>query len=339
MRRWAWFGAMVAGLIVPTAAGAAKATASVQGLTISPAILQVTLGATQPRASYDLSLTNHTSSVQNLHLSLVDFGTLDETGGLFLIGQPNDFERKYGLVAWMSLGQPTLSLQPGQTAIEPVTITNERSLTSGGHYGAVLIKTDPNSSAEGQSQVTFKPVITELLFLNKTGGDIFSLNVKDFQKPGGWGGLPSKLQLRFQDTGNVHVVPRGLVTITDPTGREVARGIINEDSDIVLPGAIRQVEVAMRSERSIITPGRYNLVIDYRYDGQDGTTRVAYAFYFINGPLLVSWLIGIVVGVGLIVLAVRKLRQLHRSGRLRELHVQARGELRRCKATLRRRRK
>lgn len=73
--------------------------------------------------------------------------------------------------------------------------------------------------------------------------------------------------MSFKSTGNVHVVPRGYVTVTDPRGNLVAKGIINPESTLVMPGASRQFVTILQPVNPSAVKGRYTLTIHYRYDG------------------------------------------------------------------------
>jgi hypothetical protein len=79
--------------------------------------------------------------------------------------------------------------------------------------------------------------------------------------------LPSSVSLKFQNTGNTHVVPRGLVTITNPSGQLVSKGIVNQDSNIQLPQTSRIFDVTMQSISHSSSAGHYKLTVNYRFDG------------------------------------------------------------------------
>lgn len=109
------------------------------GLFLSPPSVDVTVGQTQPENSFDLEVGNNGLAAETLDLSVVDFGSLDETGGIaFLTVNSNEGERKYALASWISLEKSEVTVSPGKVEKIRVTILNKETLAPGGHYGAVL---------------------------------------------------------------------------------------------------------------------------------------------------------------------------------------------------------
>lgn len=293
-------------VMLPAAVGAEA------GLTISPAIRELTINPKQPTTTSTLQLTNHTSKLERLRIQTVDFGSLDETGGLYLIGQPNDFERKYGLVNWLKLDADLVILEPGQTQTIRLAVENQPSLAPGGHYGAVLFKSDRGNANSGSASVGLQPVLTELLFLRKNGGLKEDILLQGTDLARKRSSLPSEIKLTFKNNGNVHEVPRGNVKIYDPLGKSVAQGTINDDSSIVLPEKRRKFVTKLTSSRLAIAPGKYRVVVDYRFDGNDNYTRAEYSFTLVDVPLLV----GLGLFIGAILFGLWRLSQLLRRKKL-----------------------
>jgi hypothetical protein len=102
--------------------------------------------------------------------------------------------------------------------------------------------------------------------------------------------MPDAIQLRFQNTGNVHVTPRGTVKISDPLGRVIESGIINQQSSIELPETFRLFPTKLADLSSAFIPGRYNLNIAYRYDGKDDFSYASSSFFLIP-PLFIVLLV------------------------------------------------
>src|SRR5207244_2068642 len=100
----------------------------------------------------EVILTNHTMTLQELDLSVRDFGSLNDTGGILLEGS-NRYTQRYGLASWLSLGTDTVVLQPNETRSVPVTVYNRSSLQPGGHYGAVVASVNSLNGQSGNSVV------------------------------------------------------------------------------------------------------------------------------------------------------------------------------------------
>jgi hypothetical protein len=136
------------------------------------------------------------------------------------------------------------------------------------------------------------------VFVKKIGGEINGLGLKGSEFSRNVVRLPEKVRLRFQNSGNVHVVPRGIVTIIDPLGRVAIKGIINEESGIILPETLRTYPVTLKSVEKILVPGNYTLSIAYRYDGKEAFETVSTGLGFfvpvpvIAGAMAVAGLLG-----------------------------------------------
>lgn len=291
---------------------AAPVAAAGEGFVISPAFQSVALQSGQLSGDYVLQLSNRTAADQNFKLTAVDFGSLDESGGVAFLGAPtSELEHRYGLAAWMGLGADKVYVARGQSVKIPVSIQNRPSLAPGGHYGAILATAVSDTGATGGNdpRVSFTQVLSSLVLLTKGGGINASIVVRSVVLDHTGMRLPGNVTLRFQNDGNVHLVPRGTVTIIDPVGRVIRRGALNDGSTAILPESFRKYPTPLTNISAAWLPGRYTVRTLYRYDGTDATKRFDVSFWFAG--LAVVWIVGL-AGVAVIGLfAARLWRRRH----------------------------
>ena len=256
-----------------------------QGFIISPAFQSVILTVGQSQAQYAIQLTNTTSIDQNFRFSAVDFGSLDESGGVAFLGVPtSEIEHRYGLAAWMDLGANTVFVAAGKSVQVNVTIENRPSLASGGHYGAILATaiTDAGKDTLGDPRVNLRQVLSSLVLLTKDGGINAELKLTSQGVNRSGVRIPTSIAQRFQNAGNVHLVPRGTVVVKDPAGRIVLRGALNDGSGTILPESFRRYETPLISVGGAWLPGRYQAVTTYRYDGTENTKTLTTGFWYVG---------------------------------------------------------
>lgn len=296
---------VVAILLFPQ--GIVHAENNSHGITISPAFQEITLGEKDAKTDFFVSVTNTTETLITLRISVFDFGSLDESGGVAFLGASNDLEKKYALASWIRPEKDVFMLSPNETKKILVTIENRDALAPGGHYGALTFKTenDPDGSVGGDA-IAVNQLFTTLLFVKKIGGEIYNLELKGSEYESSSIRFQDMLRLRFQNSGNIHVVPRGVATVSDPLGRVVAKGIINEESSIILPETFRVYPVRLKTLLFSFMPGRYTMEIGYRYDGKDTFSTSALTFYYIPLPTTLGGMLSFIL-IGWIVRRYRKI--------------------------------
>jgi len=306
MKKWA--GAcvvaigLVLGLSLPVASAATSQITSPAGITLAPFLQTVSIASFEPTKSFTIQVTNRTASTRNFKVTLTDFGAQNEFGGVAFLGLKNpSIAAKYGLVKWLTVDQPSFSLAPNDSTSLTVTIRNDDGLMPGGHYGAVLVN---EAAGPGQSKVNniaANSTVSSLIFVTKLGGEKYDLRLTKITRDTSWWRLPKVIHLRFQNPGNVAVVPRGNVQLLGPHDKLIAQGAINEDSSYVLPDANRHLTVPIKSVGATPWwPARYTLRVNYRYDGLAQTATRTEKFYFINVPhLLVSGALTLILTISL----------------------------------------
>jgi hypothetical protein len=296
--------AIVALAIVVAVVSASQSEALAQSssqVTIVPFLQSVRVESNEPTKTVDLTITNSSSKTQSFHLNVLNFGTLNETGGLVFSGNnASALAKKYGLASWLRLSVSDLVLEPNQSSTVQATIINDVSLTPGGHYGAVVASINTKDDI-GSNKVNVKQELSSLIFATKVGGEKYDLSLKGLNYDVGWGKLPSQVTLRFKNTGNVQVVPRGIVKILSPRGNVVSQGVINEASSYVLPETYRQIPVSLKSvAKEGIWPRFYRLDVYYRYDGINSFTAKSYTLYLVNWAAIAAFMATLVLTVFLI---------------------------------------
>lgn len=233
------------------------------GFALSPFTQEITLAADQARVGFSVSIENKTDAAAKFQVSAVDFGMRDGKGGADFVDQGGQ-SGEYGLADWMDLENESLELGPGEKRNVSGTIRNDGSLAVGGHYGAVVFRME---GAPGSSSVAFR--LASLVFADKAGGEKFGLELEGYDMSKNFLGIPGEVGLRFRNSGNTHLVPRGIVRVTDMFGREVSRGTINPESAVILPETSRSFTVASRKMSAAVFPGYHTVAVEYRFDGKD----------------------------------------------------------------------
>lgn len=306
MKRLAkFFGPLLLGFalvpfLLPHHAVAATAKAPT-GITVSPAFAQISIQATESEHPFQFKIANNQNYSVTLSLSTADFNSLNETGGLFFVGSnPTDLQKRYGLAKWMSLPTSTVTIPAKKTISVTTSILNQDTLASGGHYGAIMLSiASGNNTIASQNKVAVQPIASLLLFVNKVGGDIHKLNLTNVYIGRSFFGLPSNITLRFHNDGNTHLVPRGTVTITNSKGRLVGEGVINENSNLILPQTYRSSSIPLVKISRVSILARYKVDVNYRFDGYD-QFRTYQTSILVVTPIgfIVLALLAIATGVG-----------------------------------------
>jgi hypothetical protein len=139
--------------------------------------------------------------------------------------------------------------------------------------------------------------LATLIYVQKTGGEKKSLVLKGADSGVSWWKFEKKINVRFENNGNVHLVPRGKIEIKDSGKRIVGKGVINEGSVIVLPDSFRKIEVLTEFFFKWHWPGKYSTEIGYRYDGKDD-------FEISEGSTFYFGVEGVIIGLFLGLIAV-----------------------------------
>lgn len=294
---------LLVGVVVgPASGGQALAVANGVGsaYSVTPAFQDASV---DQQATQDLSiqLANHTATDQSFKLSVADFGSLNESGGVAFLGSgTGDLGKPYGLTSWLTLDHNVVFVPAGKSVKIIATVQNRESLAPGGHYGAVLATaiTDEGAPKAVAPQVGLHAVLSSLILLTKTGGAAPGLKLVSERFSHNPAVLPTEIEQRFQSSGNVHVVPRGIVEIRDPARRLVSRGALNVDSEYILPESFRKIPVTLTPVAGAWLPGRYSIVTTYRYDGRT-KTKVFRDSVWYAGTIAV-WLAWLVLVGGII---------------------------------------
>lgn len=258
-----------------------------KGISITPSFAEITINS-EKQKDIELILKNNSNTEEVFDLSVIDFGSLDETGGVaFLTTNADSAERKYSLASWISLEKSEVIVAPLKSQTVKVTILNKESLSPGGHYGAVLA-TIKNNDVRHADSVGINQTMASLLYVLKTGGDVKKYLVKEIEGNFNLFKIPKKIQIKIANEGNVHIIPRGDFEIID--GKNIiAKGILNENSSIVLPESIRKFDINIGKIPRWIWPGKYQTVLNVREANESAfTTKRLYFWYMgFEGVILV----------------------------------------------------
>ncbi len=193
------------GVVIIASYGVGRVNASDrENYYLSPSFEKVEIEQGQSQVSWQIEVGNNSHISQTFNLSVIDFGSLDEAGGVaFLTSNEGLGQRKYSLASWITLEKDRLEIGANQKERVKVTVRNRDSLAPGGHYGAVLVNLSSELN-DKSDQVNLVQTYASLIFLKKEGDIHQEMDLVKWDLKRSWWRMPDNINLKFQNIGNVH---------------------------------------------------------------------------------------------------------------------------------------
>lgn len=250
-------------------------------LTVTPPLFQITqVSGSEWRSQLRVVNSNN----YDIFITVVpqDFHPDGETGNAVFEevpkGDPSDPRRMSG---WIDVPPGVLTIKRGATAEIPFSVRVPEKADPGGHYAGLLVSTRPDDMTGG-SGAGVSTGVSSLLFLRVPGDVVEKGSIRDFYTENTIIQTPNAhFVLRFENQGNVHIVPQGEIVITNMWGKVRGKVSINEKSTFgnVLPFSTRKFEFAWNEiDPSPLEVGRYTAkaTIVYGVEGRQTVERLIY---------------------------------------------------------------
>lgn len=252
-------------------------------MTLSPPLFQVAL-APGDEWSSTINLTNANPYELTVYASVQNFSPKGEGGGAFFY--PSREMRSGGnreLASWMTLGEGPHVILPGESARIPFTVRVPKDAEPGGHYAAVLVGTQPGDSSGGAGMAVGS--FLSSLFLVRIAGDVIEEGkIRDFFAERTFSdSQEATFHLRFENTGNVHIVPQGDIAIYNMFGKRRGQILINDANTFgnVLPESVRKFTFAWEGEKNFFDIGRYSAVATLIYGTESRKTEYRTTYFYV----------------------------------------------------------
>jgi hypothetical protein len=245
--------------------------------------------------TYEISVANRISDDRTFELAVEDVaGSADASLSVVLLGEATG---PYTLKDYISFPKDSFTLDLGERARIPVTITMPKNAAPGGYYGSVLISTVRIDETEQEGVTTRSPIIARigtLFFITVPGeversGELKELSLKN--KRWWYEKGPIDFTILYENTGSVHLNPYGELRIKNLFGEEV--GFVELEPWFALPKSLRSREVTWDRE---VLFGRYVATIQLNRGYDDIVDEVSVAFWVLpwkvlGGTFLVIFLV------------------------------------------------
>ena len=219
-------------------------------------------------------------------------------------GSQSGFLRK-----WMQVQEGPFTIAPFDSIEIPFEIDVPETAEPGGHYATILVGTKASDDLVG-SGLSISSMISSLVLVNISGNVIEEGKIREFSTDKNYYKEPEvNFKLRFENTGNVHLQPKGNIVIQDMFGNEKGLIDINKDTTYgnVLPNSVKTWNFSWEGESGIFKMGKYNAVITIYYGEQaaEVDTRTFY-FWYVDFKIL-GIILASILGFFLIIFLIIRL--------------------------------
>jgi len=245
----------------------------------------------------NISVTSRINKTFNFKLTTEDFvGTNDSKQPVMLLGDANS---PYSLKDFIIPEITEFSLEFGEKITIPVTISIPSNAEPRGYYGALIISNNPDkldgeTIKETESKTRIISRIGSLFLLKINGEGIEQGNIESLKVIGPtqmfYSERPKGFEIAFKNTGNVHLVPYGTITIKNIFGQVI--NTLPVDAYFVLPDSTRYREVMWSDGFSV---GRYTANLNLFKGYNDESQKTQLAFWIIPWKILLIAFVTIVL--------------------------------------------
>lgn len=211
---------------------------SVQSMEVSPPSqeIKVDLGK---QTLVKAKIRNKSFSEIKIKVRIEDFMASGQDGQVALVEKPES-----SIKNWSLLSTESFSLKPNESKEITAMITLPGGLV-GGQYGAFVFSVVGDSPVAGEAALAQE---VASLFLLRIDGEVKEdLVLTDFKVPKFKEFSPIPMEIKFKNSGNVHIKPFGIINVRNVFGKTVKDIVVKGETNI-LPGATRIVRANLENK-------------------------------------------------------------------------------------------
>ena len=256
-----------------------------------------------------VKVRNVGDTARTFYPEVFDFKPLNETGTPEFIINAQDNSYAYSLSSWVKISTEGLKLAPNESAALNFTISVPADAEPGGKYAGILFGTSPPKV--GGTQIAISNKVGSLILVRVAGDAKESATVEEFSTPKDFlENGPVPFTVRVNNTGNVHVQPKGNIEIKNTFGKSVTTISVNEGDANVLPQSIRAFIDSegdnLTWNPSGLTIGKFTATLTMIYGDPAKNLTDTVSFWIVPWKILLVLLLGIIITILLLVLIVKK---------------------------------
>lgn len=295
-------GALIASSLLATSSFAQQNTEnSAVGIEVSSPIYEFTVspGKVQPEI---IKIKNVGSSTATYYPEVFDFKSDNKTSSPIILKEGEE-NGSYSLAKWISISKEPITLEPGVSAARNFVITVPSDAEPGGHYGTILFSTSKPSVEP--SNISLANKVGSLILVRVAGDAKESAKITSFTTDKDtYEEAVVKFTTTVENTGNVHVQPKGVIEVKNIFGGTVAGLDINQLSGNVLPGSSRIFESVWKDPGFKF--GYYTASVTLAYGNPSQTITSTTSFWIIPWMTLLIALIVIAVILAILIFAIKR---------------------------------
>ena len=156
---------------------------------------------------------------------------------------------------WIEVNPTEFEIQPNASQDVRYTIKVPDSCF-GSYWSIIFFESQPDTAPQAMIGVVMKARIGSTIYVTIPGTEVKQVEVLGFsyQRKGY---LKHEFKLQVRNTGNVHLRPKGTLTIKDGAG--AVAGTLALNDDVILPQSQRELVLPLAQA---LAPGRYTAVIN-----------------------------------------------------------------------------
>lgn len=282
---------IVGGSIIPIQAVFAQGV----GIGISPLIFEMTTNPGDIIENFVKVLNPSNDNAITVKMEVEDIVPSGEAGYVKVESLEDEV---YSIAKWIKCEPEEFNLGPREEKYVKFTISAPQNAEPGGHYGSILARTK-GIAGPTATGVSIAQRVGALVLLTVPGVMKEELAIKDFSAPRYSEHGPIFFAVRFENTGTVHVKPKGLITVSDWLGKKVTDIPFPEKN--VLPKGIRKLEASLNQKW--LWMGKYTATLTGSY-GISNAWLIPVVITFWAFP----WKIGLIILAVLILLILARKR-------------------------------
>lgn len=278
-----------------------------KALTISPPSSDYSLNPGD-KVSDVIKLYNEAPYEMTVYPIAVNFMAGDDEQGAPQFYYENDENGSYGLAQWLSFDHSPITIPSGGRENLFYTITVPADGEPGGHFGGIIMSSDPPEAKGGS--VGLGAQIASIMLLRVSGDVIEQGYIEEFgflNRKRIYSHLPVNFFVRFKNEGTTHLRPAGNAFIKNMLGLPSTSIEVNSAFGSVLPDSVRKYSFywkksgvnesssELMKELKNFGFGRYKATVVLNYGKDNKIATAERTFWVLPWMLIIIGLIVLVI--------------------------------------------